>query len=196
VEESNSKVGWLAAVGLLLVVFTGLCLMRPEGCLWWSDDREEPAIESSDNVIATPRETQPTPTAPPPYVVTGEDPLAERAGAGLNLVTSDARRDLLALDRLLYAWRSNAQGLGNPFGTNREITATLTGRNQLNLVALPPDHPAINARGELCDRWGTPYFFHQISGTRMELISAGPDRQRGTPDDIVLTPMAAEAELP
>lgn len=184
-NETNTKVGWMAAGGLLLVAFIGLFLMRPDGWLRAEEERKQTTVETPAELVAAP-------IVRSPHVVTGPDPLADRAGAGLNLASGDARSDLLALDRLLYAWRSNAQGLGNPVGTNREITATLTGHNQLNLVALPPDHPAINARGELCDRWGTPYFFHQLSGTRMELISAGPDRERGTPDDIVLTPNSAE----
>jgi hypothetical protein len=37
----------------------------------------------------------------------------------------------------------------------------------------------------MIDRWGTPYFFHQISATSMEIHSAGPDRKMGTEDDIV-----------
>ena len=64
----------------------------------------------------------------------------------------------------------------------------LMGRNRLGLALLPPDHPAVNPRGELCDRWGRPFFFHQLSGTRLELRSAGPDRQLWTGDDVVLTP--------
>ena len=68
------------------------------------------------------------------------------------------------------------------------ITAALTGKNPLNFQFIRRDHPAINARGELCDRWGTPFFFHALSGTRMELRSAGPDRQMYTDDDLVFTP--------
>jgi hypothetical protein len=43
----------------------------------------------------------------------------------------------------------------------------------------------INARGELVDYWGTPFFFHQLSGTEMEIRSAGPDRVMWTVDDLV-----------
>jgi hypothetical protein len=35
----------------------------------------------------------------------------------------------------------------------------------------------------MCDRWGTPYFFHQVSKTEMEIRSAGPDRRMWTGDD-------------
>lgn len=73
-------------------------------------------------------------------------------------------------------------------GENAEITAALAGKNPLQLALIPKNHPAINAEGQLCDRWGTPFRFHQISGDRMELRSAGPDKQFGTADDALLAP--------
>jgi hypothetical protein len=92
--------------------------------------------------------------------------------------------DLRTLDGVFMAWQSNFLKDGNPVGTNAEITAALLGKNKLHLGFLAPDHPAINQQGELCDRWGTPFFFHQLSGTKMEILSAGPDRKRSTPDDV------------
>ena len=80
-----------------------------------------------------------------------------------------------------------AQCGGNPFGNNREITAKLNGGNPKQIVFLKEeDGMRINERGELIDNWGTPFFFHQISGTEMEIRSAGPDRKMWTPDDLVL----------
>lgn len=122
------------------------------------------------------------------FVVEGVDPIFDRVGAGLNAIDGTARRDLLVLHDILGAWRSNAPGQGNPVGSNREITAVLTGGNIWKFAIIPPDHPAINARGELCDRWGTPVFFHQLSRENMELRSCGPDRERYTADDIVVSP--------
>ena len=76
---------------------------------------------------------------------------------------------------------------GNPFGNNREITAKLNGGNPKQIVFLKEeDGMRINERGELIDNWGTPFFFHQISGTEMEIHSAGPDRKMWTADDLVL----------
>jgi hypothetical protein len=43
----------------------------------------------------------------------------------------------------------------------------------------------INGKGELVDYWGTPFFFHQLSGTEMEIHSAGPDKVMWTADDLV-----------
>ena len=44
----------------------------------------------------------------------------------------------------------------------------------------------LNAAGELVDPWGTPYFFHQLSATEMEIHSAGPDKVMWTRDDLVI----------
>jgi hypothetical protein len=75
---------------------------------------------------------------------------------------------------------------GNPVGTNPEITAALSGKNpkQINFLAGQPG-VSIGANGELLDSWGTPYFFHQLSATEMEIHSAGPDRIMWTSDDLV-----------
>jgi hypothetical protein len=75
---------------------------------------------------------------------------------------------------------------GNPVGTNPEITAALNGENpqQVKFLSAESGH-RINGHGELVDAWGTPFFFHQISGTEMEIRSAGPDRKMYTADDLV-----------
>ena len=76
---------------------------------------------------------------------------------------------------------------GNPVGTNLEITQALMGQNPTGAVfASPEDELGTNAKGELIDTWGTPFFFHQLSGTEMEIHSAGPDRRMGTADDLTL----------
>lgn len=75
-------------------------------------------------------------------------------------------------------------GQNPPGGVNMEITAALTGDNPKKLAVVPPDSPALNAAGELVDRWNTPFHFHPVSGTVMEVLSAGPDRVLWTADDI------------
>jgi len=75
---------------------------------------------------------------------------------------------------------------GNPVGTNPEITKALNGDNPKQVKFIGEDSGLrINARGELVDYWGTPFFFHQLSGTEMEIHSAGPDRILWTGDDLV-----------
>lgn len=72
----------------------------------------------------------------------------------------------------------------NPIGDNAEITRALMGGNPFR-AQLAPSGIRLNANGEMIDRWGTPYFFHQLSATKMEIHSAGPDQERGTHDDIM-----------
>lgn len=74
---------------------------------------------------------------------------------------------------------------GNPVGTNAEIMQALMGGNPKGARLGPPEGQKMNDRGELVDRWGTAYFFHQMSATHMEIHSAGPDRVFGTEDDII-----------
>jgi cytoskeletal protein RodZ len=73
----------------------------------------------------------------------------------------------------------------NPVGTNPEITAALMGKNpkQINFVA--DSGLRVNDKGEMVDAYGTPFFFHQISGQEMEIRSAGEDRAMWTYDDLV-----------
>lgn len=104
----------------------------------------------------------------------------------LNLPGTTIQSDLRVVQGVVDAYRSNFHE--NPVGTNAEITAALLGHNSLQLALIPRDHPAVNLRGELCDRWGRPFFFHQLSGTQMEIRSGGPDRKLWTDDDVVLTP--------
>ncbi|MDB6020553.1 MAG: hypothetical protein JWQ04_410, partial [Pedosphaera sp.] len=74
----------------------------------------------------------------------------------------------------------------NPVGTNAEITSALNGNNPKQTVFIDPQAGLrINGQGELVDAWGTPLFFHQLSGTEMEIRSAGPDKQMWTLDDLV-----------
>ena len=71
----------------------------------------------------------------------------------------------------------------NPVGTNAEIMRAINGQNAKQVNIGPPAGQSMNAKGELVDQWGTPYFFHQLSARDMEIRSAGPDRVMGTSDD-------------
>ena len=73
----------------------------------------------------------------------------------------------------------------NPVGSNPEITRALAGKNTTGAKFLDAATVTLNDKGELLDAWGTPYFFHPVSGTIMEIRSAGPDRKLFTADDIV-----------
>lgn len=69
-------------------------------------------------------------------------------------------------------------------GANEEFAAALMGRNAAKEVFLMPPHACLNDRGQLVDRWGSPLFFHVRDASRIDLRSAGPDREMWTADDL------------
>lgn len=73
----------------------------------------------------------------------------------------------------------------NPVGSNAEIMKAVMGGNPKQARLGPPLGQNLNGDGELVDRWGTAYFFHQMSGTEMEIRSAGADRKLFTSDDVI-----------
>jgi hypothetical protein len=133
---------------------------------------------------APPAAPVPPHTPPTDAELTGESRLAD----DLNAPGGTIQRDLAILEEVFVAWLTNFPRTGNPVGENAEITAALAGDNPVKFAFVPRRHRAINASGELCDRWGTPFRFHQLSGRQMEIRSAGPDRRFGTTDDAVLSP--------
>lgn len=103
----------------------------------------------------------------------------------LNAPSSSPQGDAIIVRDLIGAYRRFAKG--NPTGDNDEITAQLLGRRRgaPAVMLIDPGNPAIDPAGRLVDRWGTPYFFHAVSASVMEVRSAGPDQKLWTPDDIV-----------
>ncbi len=138
-----------------------------------------PAIAPSANPAA--RDPRPTPLPP-------EALKTISLAADLNAPGGNITADLQMLNNVMTDWRLDYPETGNPVGENSLITATLTGDNPRRLTYIARHHRAINPDGELCDRWGTPFRFHALSGRRMELRSAGPDKKFGTDDDALLTP--------
>jgi hypothetical protein len=71
-------------------------------------------------------------------------------------------------------------------GRNEEIVGALRGRNREKEVSLGRSNAKLNEKGELLDRFGTPYYFRPVSDQRIEVRSAGPDRTLWTKDDLWL----------
>ena len=94
---------------------------------------------------------------------------------------------LTVLDNARVVMHNYAGVFGeNPVGDNSEITAALMGKNpkQVNFIS-EESGLRVNDKGELIDAWGTPFFFHQLSGKVMEIRSAGEDKKMWTFDDQV-----------
>ena len=101
----------------------------------------------------------------------------------LNRPDSDINEDLKLVKGVFTHFRTVFKE--NPVGSHHEILAVLSGDNKQQIAYIPRDHPAV-INGELHDRWGTPFYFHQITGEIMEVRSAGPDKQHWSSDDIII----------
>lgn len=159
---------------------------------WFFWPASPPSYASPATAAApTPSPAPPSRIAPTSSNISAPPPPAERSSLAdtLNAPGTTVRADLRVVAEILETFRTNFPRDGNPVGTNAEITAVLTGKNKLRLALLPPGHPAVNrTTGELLDRYGTPYFFHAESGTRMTITSAGPDKKLHTADDEAFAP--------
>jgi hypothetical protein len=122
-------------------------------------------------------------TAPPAAGIDVNAPPPPAPGTVPSPEATAAANDLDAVRRMFGDFRTRMGG--NPVGTNAEIMKALMGNNPAQARLGPPDGQRVNANGELLDRWGTPYFFHQLSKDSMEIRSAGPDAQLWTADDLV-----------
>ena len=116
------------------------------------------------------------------------DPELQKLADELHSGDSNPQRDLEIVREFLNIY-SKAYRDGNPVGLNEDITAALTGSADPERTGqlFPLSSRAIR-NGQLVDRWGTPFWFHPETSTRMEIRSAGPDRQLFTLDDVILPP--------
>ncbi len=147
-----------------------------------------PSGELVDSQSAPAADTPP----PAPAPSAAEDEPAPTAPAPPAAPEGDVSADLEMVDTALREYRT---ALGeNPVGSNAEITRALLGDNLKQVRIGTPPGSSVGPEGELADRWGTPYFFHQLSGTRMEIRSAGPDQRMWTRDDAVIGKAAPEPE--
>ena len=127
---------------------------------------------STPSSIATPSE----PAKPLPYMIGSAD--APPTNIAPQIVVENMRRAIVNYGSTFS---------GNPVGTNPEIAAALNGENPKQIKFIDAENGLrINGKGELVDSWGTPFFFHQLSATDMEVRSAGPDRIMWTADDLVI----------
>ena len=176
---------------VLAVAIVFLCA-GAAALVWWFT---APQVDSTPFPVVTskPQPAPPKPSAtatitipprpkPDPRAI---DPDIQRLADDLASKEQTPVRDLEIVNEFitLYSKAFN----GNPIGMNEDITAVLTGHNYTKGVLFPPNSPMI-VKGQIVDRWGSPYWFHPNSSTQMEIRSPGPDKELFTPDDIVLNP--------
>jgi hypothetical protein len=163
----------IAAAVLLVVLVAVLFLIRPQPAVSW---------EATGDLPPAPRRLPAPAAARPPVVVL---PIAAEA-ARLNAPDGNCREDIAFLDLVLSEYRRHLDG--NPVGDNGEISAALRGDNTKGIALLPPEGKFLDGTGQLVDRWGTPYFFHAVASRKMDILSAGPDREFWTGDDVTVHP--------
>ena len=132
-----------------------------------------PQVRATPPPLPAPPQPKAVQTAPPPPP--GADDPATLAAAAI---------DVDKVNLMLRDYRTLMGG--NPVGTNAEIMKSIMGGNPKGATLGPPDGLKLNSNGELTDRWGTPFFFHQMSATDMQIRSAGPDRIMWTADDVFM----------
>ena len=133
---------------------------------------------------ATPASTIAPISIPPQPATPAPNAAAYQPNAGTPISRAQAMVELEKVHHMIDSYHT-LMGQ-NPVGTNAEIMKALMGGNPHQAMLGPPPGQSLNANGELVDPWGTPYFFHQLSGDDMEIHSAGPDRIMGTADDLVI----------
>jgi len=172
---------------------------------------EDTVVEKKDHVASESGVVSPEEAPPSPKV--GETPqgaespavVEEAAGASVSrdpanpLVAStvpgaqgvtaanDDPEEMKELDKIVLMLRDYRTLMGeNPVGTNAEIMKAIMGGNPKGAMVGPPEGMEVSGGGELMDRWGTPYFFHQLGKDLMEIHSAGADKVMGTGDDLMM----------
>ena len=147
---------------------------------------EEPKVEPAAPTPASVVEPEviPEPELSQPEFVRYVAPVSAMA-VELHKPGKTVNDDLDILDSLMSYYHSVFKSMPAA-GDNVEFVDALVGMNEKGVQVLPHDHPSINEKGELVDRWGTAYFFHPMSDKVVEIISAGPDRTLFTDDDVQL----------
>lgn len=139
----------------------------------------ETNVNSAVTVAANSSGLPPTPpgkTAP----LLGETILRDYANTNL-----PPQNDLALISRLMDNFTLLVKSAADrPLSANEDWAAAFRGLNPARERFLPDQHIALNAQGQLVDRWKTPLFFHALGGRRFELRSAGPDKKLWTDDDI------------
>ncbi len=131
------------------------------------------------------------PAAPAATTASAAPPPGSNADLGETILRGYAdprlppENDLTLMSRLMdNAVLLLKSAANRPLSANEDWADLFRGKNSVREVFLPDQHRALNAQGQLVDRWNTPLFFHALGGGRYELRSAGPDQKLWTADDL------------
>ena len=175
--------GWIITVSAVILAWLGLSYLQREHPVdpaamtlpfkGKGETRSEPVPSGIDN--------QPLPS----------DTLMQDYGKP----STPPLEDLKMIQRVLLGYFSVVKDTTRfPIGGNADLSAALLGENANRKAFIRPDHPAMNAEGQLIDRWSTPVFVHPEASRELSIRSAGPDRRLFTEDDLVLLPNGARGD--
>lgn len=166
---------------------------------WWREpskpfDRVEPAdahVPASSQAPASATAAPPLsrPYSPAYPALAAPDPATLAAlpthpdAAAIGSTAIPAEREVAVLAELLRYYRMTFGSY--PTGEdNRQFMFALQGANSARMPIFPLQHPRLAPDGSLLDAWGSPFHFHRISQSSLQIRSAGPDRELFTADDI------------
>lgn len=162
---------------LFLLLFLGLWFISNRRHETTPEARTALPSQPSASIVLSPS-TNPSPTQP-------DSPLGSKLLLGYADSSFPPEHDLTLMSHLMDNSLLLAKSAANrPLSANEDWAGFFRGKNAAHERFLPDEHPALNPRGQLIDRWGTPLFFHALGGGRYELRSAGADRKLWTSDDI------------
>jgi hypothetical protein len=164
-------------IGATIFVIVGFWLLSRYGRKVISES--EPVVTSrSITVTETPVASKRPQTPVKPLV--GEMILADYAKTNF-----PPENDLTLMSHLIDNSVLLLKSAANrPLSANEDWADLLRGGNSAHERFLPDNHAALNSKGQLIDRWGSPLFFHALGNGRYDLRSAGPDKTMWTSDDI------------
>jgi hypothetical protein len=170
---------FLAWSAVLAAVLLAVFLLRPRTPPSAAERSAPAPLVASQSAAPSPDPSRADSNRP------GGAPFAERILADYASPSRPPQEDLRDLARTLENFALLVKGSNPlPLGANEEIAAALRGKNKAALRAVADDHRIFNASGQIVDRWETPLYFHAASRDRLEIRSAGPDRQMWTADDL------------
>ena len=161
------------------------------GLLFWTVFQKKsgsvlpPAKEGRPLVVARPPPVLPGPEKNSPRMISEPSLLGETILHGYGTSTSTPENDLTLMAHLMENFSLLVKSSANfPMSVNEEWAAAFRGKNPAHERFLPDAHTALNAQGQLVDRWKTPLFFHALGNHRFEIRSAGSDKKMWTEDDL------------
>ena len=153
-----------------------LVLLVLGGLFWWDEKRGENHRRYLQKFVKAKAESlKPQFTEKLP----GEEILKNYAS-----ISTRPEDDLNAMAHVFANFRLLVKGDAFRMGANEEFAAALLGKNAAKEVFLSTRHACLNAKGQIIDRWGTALFFHVRDRDRVDIRSAGPDREMWTADDL------------